>query len=68
VPVPARNEARGKAYGGRYEEFLAAVRLPGRLLDTAYDSRYARHFYADSELERFRRRWIGETGASGGSD
>ena len=57
VPVPARNEAAGKEYAAQYREFLASVRLPGPVLDQAYSSRYARHFYADSELERFRQRW-----------
>ena len=57
VPVPARNEAATKEYAGRYREFLASVRLPEPVLDEVYGSRYARHFYADSELERFRRRW-----------
>ena len=64
VPVPTRNEGAGRAYGERYREFLAAARLPERLLDEAYGSRYARHFYADSELADFRRRWSG----SGRSD
>jgi hypothetical protein len=59
VPVPARNEGAGRVYGERYREFLAAARLPERLLDEAYGSRYARHFYADSELADFRRRWSG---------
>jgi hypothetical protein len=31
--------------------------VPGDVLDEVYDSRYARHFYADSELTRLRRRW-----------
>jgi Putative capsular polysaccharide synthesis protein len=59
VPVPARNESRDKVYGARYREFLAAARLPAEVLDRAYSSRYARHFYADSELDDFRRRWSG---------
>ncbi len=59
VAVPARNEGAGRNYGARYQEFLAAVRLPDGLLDEAYGSRYARHFYADTELEDFRRRWSG---------
>jgi hypothetical protein len=59
VPVPARNEARDRGYGERYRRFLAEARLPERLLDGAYSSRYARHFYADTELEGFRRRWSG---------
>jgi hypothetical protein len=57
VPVPARNEAAQKAYAATYRDFLATARFPANLIDQAYDSRYARHFYADSELTRFRRRW-----------
>src|SRR5262249_53315800 len=57
VPVPGRNEATTKPYGGRYAEFVASARLPDDVLDAAYRSRYARHFYADSEREQFRRRW-----------
>jgi hypothetical protein len=57
VPVAPRNEARAKDYGARYREFLESVRLGASVLDEVYDSRYARHFYADSELEQFRRRW-----------
>ncbi len=57
VPVAARNEARSKGYAARYQEFLAAARFDASVLDEVYDSRYARHFYADSERERFRRRW-----------
>ena len=57
LPVAARNEATDKEYAGQYRDFLASVRLPGSVLDQAYGSHYARHFYADSELQRFRRRW-----------
>ena len=65
VPRPARPGAGpGPQRGGRARstptgtgEFLAAVRLPAAVLDEAYGSRYARHFYADSELDRFRQRW-----------
>ena len=64
VPVPPRNEASTKGYGPRYAEFLATARLPERLLDQAYGSRYARHFYADTELEGFRRRWSGGGGSA----
>ena len=64
VPVPARNEGRDKAYGERYRQFLAGARFPADVLDRAYGSRYASHFYADSELDEFRRRWSG-SGRSG---
>ena len=57
VPVPKRNEAAGKGYA------LGLRRLPrGRpaarpVRDVVYSSRYARHFYADSELVRLHERW-----------
>jgi hypothetical protein len=57
VPVPTRNQATGKEYGDRYREFLRDVRVPDPVLDEVYGSGYARHFYADSELIGFRRRW-----------
>ena len=57
VPIGVRNEATAKDYADRYREFVGAVRFPRAVLDEAYGSRYARHFYADSEIERFRRRW-----------
>lgn len=59
IPVPVRNEATTKGYAGAYQAFLAAARLPAALVDEAYGSRYARHFYADTELAGFRRRWGG---------
>jgi putative capsular polysaccharide synthesis protein len=68
VPVPPRNEASAKGYGPRYAEFVATARLPDLLLEQAYGSRYARHFYADTEREAFRRRWRGDGGGSAGSD
>jgi hypothetical protein len=68
VPVPARNEASTKSYGGRYAEFVASARLPPEVLDAAYGSRYARHFYADREREGFRRRWAAAGGGSAASD
>jgi hypothetical protein len=61
VAVPKRNEAAAKGYADAYEKFLAAVRLPTAVRDEAYGSRYARHFYADSELVRLHERWSGPT-------
>jgi Putative capsular polysaccharide synthesis protein len=57
VPVPVRNQATTKEYGEQYAEFLRSVRLPDPVLGEVYGSRYAQHFYADSELTGFRRRW-----------
>jgi hypothetical protein len=62
VPVPVRNEATTKSYADTYEDFLARARFPARVLDDAYGSRYARHFYADGELARLHERWGGRSG------
>jgi hypothetical protein len=62
VPVPARNQATTKDYAASYRDFLAGVRFPANVLDEAYGSRYARHFYADSELARLHERWLGGSG------
>jgi predicted dienelactone hydrolase len=62
VPVAVRNEARASGYAASYRDFLAGARFPVTVLDEAYGSRYARHFYADSELARFRERWSGRSG------
>ena len=63
VPVPVRNEATTKGYAEPYRDFLACARFPASVLDEAYGSRYARQFYADSELARLRERWRGRSGA-----
>jgi hypothetical protein len=59
VAVARRNEATAKGYADSYENFLAAVRFPASVRDEAYGSRYARHFYADTELVRLHERWGG---------
>jgi hypothetical protein len=60
VMVPSRNVGASGQFGDTYRRFLAEARLPKRLLAEAYDSRYARHFYAEPEIAQFRRRWSSE--------
>lgn len=57
VVVPRRNDGATGQFAQIYRGFLSAARLPERLLDEAYDSEYARHFYATDEIAQFRRRW-----------
>ena len=59
VVVPRRNDGATGQFAQIYRGFLSAARLPERLLDEAYDSRYARHFYT-KEIDAFRRRWSSE--------
>jgi len=63
VAVPIRNEATTKAYAASYRDFRDHVRLPVTVRDEAYESRYARHFYADSDLVRLHERWGGGASA-----
>jgi hypothetical protein len=58
------NVTADKPHAELYAEFLRRVRLPDSLLDTLYDSKYARHFYSAEERERFRARWSGRPNGS----
>ena len=43
--------------GELYKEVLETISVPQHLLDQAYGSRYARHFYTESELDQLRSKW-----------
>ena len=45
-----------KPYSDLYKHFKT-LPLPRDIVNEAYDSRYARHFYTDREIEKFRRKW-----------
>jgi hypothetical protein len=51
------NVGRQKRYHDLYAEFEQNVTLPERYLARMYESRLARHFYTDTEIETFRQRW-----------
>jgi len=51
------NVAEAKGYADVYRRFVASVRLPHDYIERMYDSRYARHFYSEDELDAFRLRW-----------
>lgn len=58
IHVLDSNIGEAKAESGeRYRKFRARAKIPTELLDLAYGSRFAKHFYSDTELEGFRRRW-----------
>jgi hypothetical protein len=68
LPLRTRNDASTKPYGATYRAFEREARLPASLLDRAYDSRYARHFYTSAEIGRYREIWGGDTPAAGARD
>ncbi|NKN33373.1 putative capsular polysaccharide synthesis family protein [Marichromatium bheemlicum] len=42
-----------------YKDFIANVQLPTDYLDRLYDTRFARHFYGETEIARLRHQWGG---------
>jgi hypothetical protein len=51
------NIASEKDYADIYRQFVESVQLPSSYIARMYESRYARHFYTDGELNAFRERW-----------
>lgn len=59
IELPRWNSAERKFYQPVYERFRSEVRLPEEVIERAYSSEQARHFYTPSELDAFRARWLG---------
>lgn len=51
------NTATGKAYSEIYKEVVATLRFPQADVERVLDSRFARHFYTEQEIETMRQRW-----------
>jgi hypothetical protein len=57
VKLRTLNTSNEKWYGQLHARFYSSVVLPPKYLDEVYSSKYARHFYSNRELTRFRVRW-----------
>ena len=55
--IVSTNVGKVKPYHKLYEQFKK-LPVSSSYLDTAYATRYARHFYTDKEIEAFRKRWL----------
>jgi hypothetical protein len=53
------NVTGGKSHATQYAQFQQCLRIPERLLDEMYESKYARFFYSEKERSGFRDRWSG---------
>jgi hypothetical protein len=53
----ASNAAEDKDYADVYRRVKREIALPEAYLDRMYNSNYARHFYAQPEIARFRASW-----------
>jgi hypothetical protein len=51
------NVGSQKTYGQIYRTFIDRINLPESYLDRMYNSKYAKHFYSPTEIERFRANW-----------
>jgi hypothetical protein len=56
------NISADKSYSRTYRRFRDRIDLPVDYVDRIYGSRFARHFYSQSELDRFRKRWLPDPG------
>lgn len=57
LALPTENDAATKSYAALYAAVVASARLPADVLDRAYDSRFATHFYSPTERDEQRARW-----------
>ncbi len=51
------NKTEDKADSQAYREFKQRIEIPDAYLEKMYSSKFARHFYSETEIERFRRKW-----------
>ena len=51
------NRSENKNYAEVYKLFLQNVCFDENVVDDIYSSKYAKHFYTDEELNRFKSRW-----------
>jgi len=61
-----KNVAGDKPYRALYQRFLDSIVLPDSYLDRMYTSKYARHFYSEEEINKFKAKWRKENAAQEG--
>jgi hypothetical protein len=51
------NVSSQKDYRRVYQEFINSIILPDAYIEKMYNSKYARHFYSNEELNEFKKKW-----------
>ncbi|MBA3495342.1 MAG: hypothetical protein H0T87_14830 [Gammaproteobacteria bacterium] len=66
IPMTSANVAADKSYYPLYQEFTRALKLPDAYIEQQYSCNYVRHFYSESEIDAFIKKWrtIGPLGQS----
>jgi hypothetical protein len=57
LDIVRENVGSDKEYSDLYAAVVRDARVPKAALDTAYLSRFSRHFYSPEEIDGFRRSW-----------
>ena len=52
------NEGLSRQLKNEYQQLLGVIVFPQEVLDRVYDSRYSRHFYTETEITGFKKRWM----------
>jgi len=51
------NAAETKSYSSYYKKFINTVDISSDILNSAYDSKYVKHFYRPQEILEFQKKW-----------
>ena len=57
IQIRRANNTNNKWYGDRYRDFKDQIVCPREYLEAVYENKYARRFYSQEEINRFRKRW-----------
>lgn len=57
ISIESKNISRKKIYHDLYKAFKKSIILPESYLQLMYDSKYAKHFYSNDEINSFLERW-----------
>ncbi|MEM8668660.1 MAG: putative capsular polysaccharide synthesis family protein [Planctomycetota bacterium] len=57
LPIRRANVAEQKPYADSSRKFIDSIKLPSSYVDRMLDSKYAKHFWSQAELQAIRQRW-----------
>jgi len=58
LPLLKANETSKKGIADLYKEVKSSIKFDPKLIEDIYSTQYAKHFYSQEELERFKQKWL----------
>ena len=52
------NETADSLVGALYKEVVSSIVFDPELVEEIYSTQYAKHFYSEDELAKFKRKWL----------